>query len=362
MTEGAYWYWLCNMEGLGIKRLSLLLEHFSTPERVYEASEGELQKVAGIGEKSAAYIIESRRGEWEKKHEKMEAANIRMIPWASQDYPQKLKEIEDKPVCLYVKGRLPDIEKKAAAIVGARNCSYYGRETAAELGRVLGRNGVEVISGMARGIDAAGQWGALDGGGESFAVLGCGVDVCYPPEQGKLYRLLQSRGGLLSEYPMGMPPHAANFPPRNRIISAMADIVVVVEARERSGSLITVDFALNQGKEIFAVPGRLTDALSRGCNELIKHGAGIVTAPETLLEELGIFFDNFSKNNKTNKILLAEKENMLYSGLDLTPKNIQMLATETGLSLAETTECLLDLQLKGLVLEPYRNYYVKKDL
>lgn len=213
-------------------------------------------------------------------------AGIRMVERGERDYPARLLEIPDPPERLYVLGRLPEEKVPSVAIIGARECSEYGSYVAARLGECMGRNGIQVISGMARGIDGIGQTAALDAGGSSFAVLGSGVDVCYPARNRRLYERLRERGGVLSEYPPGTPALSRNFPPRNRIVSGLADAVVVVEAREKSGTLITVDMALEQGKEVYAVPGRVTDALSSGCNRLVKLGAAVLLDPEELAEEL----------------------------------------------------------------------------
>lgn len=213
-------------------------------------------------------------------------AGIRMVERGERDYPARLLEIPDPPERLYVLGKLPEEKVPSVAIIGARECSEYGNYVAARLGECMGRNGIQVVSGMARGIDGIGQTAALDAGGSSFAVLGSGVDVCYPARNRRLYERLRERGGVLSEYPPGTPALSRNFPPRNRIVSGLADAVVVVEAREKSGTLITVDMALEQGKEVYAVPGRVTDALSSGCNRLVKLGAAVLLDPEELAEEL----------------------------------------------------------------------------
>lgn len=201
-------------------------------------------------------------------------------------YPARLKNIPDAPKVLYVLGELPEEEALSVAIVGARDCSEYGRFVAEELGRLLGSSGISVVSGMARGIDGISQTAALDGGGKSYGVLGCGVDICYPKENRRLYERLKANGGILSEYAPGTPAAAFHFPPRNRIVSGLADVVVVIEARAKSGTLITVDMALEQGREVYVVPGRVTDRLSDGCNRLLKQGAGILLSPEEFLTEL----------------------------------------------------------------------------
>ena len=201
-------------------------------------------------------------------------------------YPERLKGIPDAPAGLYVMGKLPAESDITVAVIGARDCSDYGRYVAERLGTFLGERGVAVVSGMARGIDGISQWAALEAGGSSIGVLGCGVDICYPAKNRKLYDRLLKQGAVLSEYPPGTPPRPMNFPIRNRIVSGLADGVVVIEARDKSGTLITVDMALEQGREVFVVPGRITDGLSVGCNRLIRQGAGILLSPEELLEEL----------------------------------------------------------------------------
>lgn len=211
---------------------------------------------------------------------------IRFITPFEKEYPERLHNIPDAPAGLYARGRLPVKKDVTVAVIGARDCSDYGKYVAEHLGDFLGRNGVTVVSGMARGIDGISQWAALEAGGNSIGVLGCGVDICYPAGNKVLFQRLLEQGTIFSEYPPGTPPRAMNFPARNRIVSGLADAVVVVEARNRSGTLITVDMALEQGKEVFVVPGRVTDRLSDGCNKLIKQGAGILLSPEELLEEL----------------------------------------------------------------------------
>ncbi len=211
-----------------------------------------------------------------------------IIQYRKEDpgYPERLKNISGAPKKLYVLGSLPEEGRLSVAVIGARDCSEYGKYVAKELGTALGGSGISVISGMARGIDGISQEAALDAGGSSYAVLGCGVDICYPEANRQLYERLKSGGGIISEYPPGAPALACHFPPRNRIVSGLADVVVVIEARIKSGTLITVDMALEQGREVYVVPGRLTDRLSDGCNRLIKQGAGILLSPEDFVREL----------------------------------------------------------------------------
>lgn len=210
----------------------------------------------------------------------------RYIRRTDEEFPEKLRQIKNPPEGIYVRGQLPAEDKPTVAIIGARRCSTYGREMAEWFAGELAAAGVQVVSGMAAGVDGIAQRASLRAGGRSFGVLGCGTDICYPTDNRDLYETLQKCGGILSEYAPGTPPDAFHFPMRNRIISGISDAVLVVEAKERSGTLITVDFALEQGREVFVLPGRITDSLSAGCNRLLRQGAGIALSPKDILEEM----------------------------------------------------------------------------
>lgn len=275
-------------------------------------------------------------------------------------YPQKLKNISDAPSGIYVQGNLPDPSVPAVAIVGARMCSSYGKKQAYEFAKYLAGYGVAVISGLARGIDGYAHEGALDGGGKTYAVLGCGLDHCYPVEHRGLWnRIVSQGGGIVSEFPACTPPKPWHFPMRNRIISAMADLVLVVEAKEKSGSLITADCALEQGKTVYALPGRVGDALSLGCNRLISQGAGIAYSPEFLLEELHIDKAKAGCKMEKNKFGLASNLNLVYSCLGFEPQNLDEIVRKTGLSIARVSEILLKLELDGYIEQAGKNNFVK---
>lgn len=287
--EKPYIHWLCQSLGTGNRGFLRALAALGPPREIYRlAAAGKLagrlaerfqEKAVLLSENSQTYDI---HGEYER----LTGRGIHLTAQGEEDYPSRLSEIPDKPYALYYAGNLPPEGKRAVALIGARDCSEYGRYMAGQFGAALARAGVQVISGMARGIDSIGQERALSEGGYSMGVLGCGVDVCYPRENRGLYEALLADGGVCSEYPPGVEPRAMLFPPRNRIISGLADAVLVIEAREKSGTLITVDMALEQGREVYALPGRATDPLSGGCNRLIRQGAGLVSTPEELLEEL----------------------------------------------------------------------------
>ncbi len=271
-------------------------------------------------------------------------------------YPERLKMIPHSPRGLYIKGEIPRDDHPSVAIAGARACSSYGKHQAFEYAKILAEHGIQIISGLAYGIDASAHEGALAGGGETFAVLGCGVDICYPKENYPLYRdMLANGGGVLSEFSPGSAPQSWHFPIRNRLISGLADALLIVEAREKSGSLITADYALDQGKTVFALPGRVSDALSRGCNYLLYQGAGIAYEPACILQELGICEEKSEKKEKK----FTEEEQGVYDFLEIQPKSLGELVEETGLIMPVLSGILLSLQSKGSAEESYRNYWRK---
>lgn len=285
---------------------------------------------------------------------------IRQISSKSAEYPQKLNNYPKMPEILFAKGNLPDAKKPTAAIVGARACSPYGRIQAFRYAKILSSAGVQIISGMAYGIDAEAHKGALEGGTPTYAVLAGGVDICYPSGNRPLYaRILRENGGILSEQPPGMRARNYFFPARNRIISGLADLVLIVEAREKSGSLITAQWALDQGKIVYAVPGPVNEALSMGCHKLIYDGAGIAYSPEILLRELGLNCENKVKSPEKNDLGLASDLKLVYSCLDLRPKNLDHIIRKTGFSPGKTAGILGQLILMGLVKETGRQYYIR---
>ena len=286
---------------------------------------------------------------------------IRQISSKSAEYPQKLNNYPKMPEILFAKGNLPDAKKPTAAIVGARACSPYGRIQAFRYAKILSSAGVQIISGMAYGIDAEAHKGALEGGTPTYAVLAGGVDICYPSGNRPLYaRILRENGGILSEQPPGMRARNYFFPARNRIISGLADLVLIVEAREKSGSLITAQWALDQGKIVYAVPGPVNEALSMGCHKLIYDGAGIAYSPEILLRELGFNCENKVKSPEKNDLGLASDLKLVYSCLDVRPKSTDFLIQKTGLPPEKIGSLLLELKLSGLVREIGRHYYIKE--
>lgn len=288
--EQSYAYWLM-CAPIGDSAKSRLLLRFGRPSGVFEASEKALlDSNLSIGKKERwiAYIKERQEENVKREYEKLQIKGILFYPEYHPHYPAKLLSIPARPFGIFVKGKLPDVRQRSLAIVGARDCSEYGQYVARHFAEKMAQNGVAVISGLARGIDGIAQRAAMEAGGESFGVLGSGADICYPKSNEKLYRMCMEHGGILSTYLPGTPPTPNLFPPRNRIISGLSDGILIIEAREKSGTIITADLALEQGKDVFVIPGRVTDRLSDGCNSLIRQGASLIQSPEQLLEELHI--------------------------------------------------------------------------
>ena len=354
-----YEYWFANIKGLGNKEKFQIRSSIKKAEELYYMEEKAIEKIVGKKEKCQA-VMESIRS-WQLNEEcaALERKGVQFVTRINPKYPQRLTEISAPPYVLYYKGKLPLEGTISVAIVGARQCSAYGEAMAKRFADVLANAGVQIVSGMARGIDGISQRAAIQSRGSSFAVLGCGVDICYPRENYKLYQELQISGGIISEQPIGVQPQRNFFPARNRIISGLADIVLVIEAKKESGSLITADMALEQGKDVYALPGNITSCLSEGCNQLIKQGADILISPDELLKDLGIFHDEKFGKLAENKIVLESTEKLVYSCLDFEPRSLNILLEQTRLQISALLDHLVVLQLKGYVREVSKNYYVK---
>lgn len=296
-----FFYWLLRIPELGYsnKTLFSLMRCVNSPEEIFYLHPREVDSLTeqGLLQESMGEKLKEALGKEEPyaAFAAMKERGITMLPFYHPLFPEKLRCIPDPPAALFYMGKMPEENKKSVAIIGARDCSLYGERVAAMFAKSFAREGVQVISGMARGIDGIGQRVTLDSGGTSFAVLGSGVDVCYPRQNKFLYDALQTQGGILSTFLPGTMAMARNFPIRNRIISGLSDACLVVEAREQSGTKITVDTALDQGREVFVVPGRIDDVLSEGCNELIKQGANMANNPEDILAFL------FDREQSTEK-------------------------------------------------------------
>ena len=354
-----YEYWFANIKEIGNKTKRQIRSKVKTAEELYNIEETALKKME-VPKETAHKILQSVK-EWklEAEYARLTDRQVKFYTIFDKSYPCGLKEISAPPYALYVKGELPQEEQLSVAIVGARECTTYGEVMARQYAETLADAGVQIISGMARGIDGISQKSALAANGMSYAVLGSGVDLCYPREHYALYTELQKQGGVISEQPLGMQPLPQFFPARNRIISGLADVVIVIEAKEKSGSLITADMALEQGKDVYALPGPSNSILSKGCHNLIRQGAGILLSPKELLEELGIFHKKKMKNATENEILLESPEKLVYSCLDFYPKSLNQMMEETGFTISAMMQIIMNLEFKGLIKEISKNYYVK---
>lgn len=359
MTKQQLNLWICSVQGIGIRKLRELEKEFKTPENIYFASEKSLCRVKGIGEKEARKIMESKEQfQGDEFLNKLKLLQMKCITWFDEEYPMECRHIYEPPKCLFFRGELPG-QGVRIAIVGARNCSVYGKEMARKFSFDLARAGVAVVSGMARGIDGWAHQGALEANGKTYAILGNSAEICYPAEHERLYQSIMKQGGVLSEYPPGTKADPRFFPMRNRIIGALSRGVLVVEAKKKSGSLITAEQALEQGKDVFVVPGRIGDSLSEGCNNLIKQGAYLVTSPEEILEFYGIFTHNKKENFTKINIFLERKEKMVYASLSLEPKHVSMLAKELNMESVEVMKCILSLRKHRLIQEIGNHYYIR---
>lgn len=368
-SDRAYMQWLFQAAGMGsggfLKRISAV----SSPEEIYKmARQGSLKDKVSSRYQAKARVLEESAASYDvmAEYEKMTDRGISFVYMGEENYPKKLMHIPDAPFALYYAGKLPGDDKMTIAIVGARNCSAYGRAMARQFGEILAREGVQIVSGMARGIDGIGQQAALDAGGYSLGVLGCGVDICYPPENKPLYEQLIAQGGICSEYPPGIEPRAVLFPPRNRIISGLCDCVLVIEAKERSGTLITVDMALEQGREVYALPGRVSDPLSRGCNRLIRQGASPALSPQEMICELIPDSSMHTTSGQQSSPAPDGVRGRLYKLLDYQPESAEALQLKyadtygSSITISELYLELLQMCADGYADRIGGNYYVRK--
>ena len=355
-----YAYWLHNVPGLGNGKIHQLYQAVSSAEEIYHLPLQQLKKIKGITEEDVS-SIQKRQKKWDidKKWFQLLEQGIGFVSQEQAEFPEKVRHIHNAPYALYYVGKLPDENRKTIAVVGARMRTAYGSQVALELTKALGQNGIQVVSGLAKGIDRDAHQGALDGGGDTYAVLGCGVNVCYPKENHFLYNKMIETGGVISEYPPDTPPAPGQFPARNRIIAALSQCVVVVEAKEKSGSLITADFAIEQGRDVYAVPGRISDSLSQGCNRLIKQGAGALISIEDFLSDLEVSTEINYTQMDFRKNLLEKDESLVYSLTDFRPIGVSTLVEKTGISISRLLEILEKLESIGLIKETFTNYYIR---
>ena len=354
--EARYWIALSFVNGLGDVYIKNLFSAFRNAEDVFKASANKLAEVEGIGEKTA-HAIKSFN-DWERVDEEIEKINnsgFGFLPLNSPGYPEQLFQIYNPPPFLFMKGGLVPRDRVSIAIVGTRVPDRYGRLVTEALSGELAALGVTIVSGMARGIDSMAQQEALRRGGRTIAILGSGVDVVYPAENKKLYREISESGAVLSEFLIGTPPLAQNFPRRNRIISAVSLGVVVVQASDRSGSLISASFALDQNKEVFAVPGNVDRKLSRGTNWLIKKGAKLVETVDDILNEIEVLrgLKGGDSPESFDRLIssLSDREKAVFSVLGGEPLHVDEIIRLTGLETSNVLSLLLSLELNGFIAQ-----------
>ena len=366
MNQTDYWLWLTLNPKLITVKIKKLLEIFFSPYAVYAATEKDFLSQGLLVEAIEHDLLDKSLDNVHKVKEQCEKQGIKILTYSDELYPEKLKQIYDSPYVLYYKGTLPDFDNRLSiAVVGSRKSSAYGTEAAQKISYELAEKGVVVISGMARGIDSFAHKGALYAGGLTVAVVGSGIDIVYPPENRQLMEFIIKNGAVISEYPPGTKPLRYNFPQRNRLMSGLSEGVLVVEAAMKSGTFITVDFAQEQGKDVFAVPGSIFAPQSKGTNSLICDGTRAVTCGDDIIssyntkyqfipfdtavnsEDDGNNTDIKAENRKIDG--LSDEENLIISSLSFKPKKLEEIAKTTGLSVAKLTSMLTMLEMKGYV-------------
>ena len=353
-----YWIGFNLVRGIGPVRLRALIEVFGSVEAAWTASEAALRSMK-LNDRAAENLLQVRRQcNLDAILTRIDHLGIHVLTWDSPDYPPLLAQVADAPPVLFVRGTITPSDEWAVAMVGTRKASVYGREVARRLAEELGRNGVTVVSGLARGIDGIAHKAAIEAGGRSIAVLGCGVDQVYPPEHRKLAEGIAANGALVSDYPLGTQPEAQNFPPRNRIISGMSLGTIVVEAGFRSGALITADFALDQGREVFAVPGSILSPGSAGCNRLLRDGAHVLTEVRDVLEVLHL---DQVPEKQAARLVLPETptEAALFEHLAGEPHHLDDLSRQSGIPIEVVSSTLVMMELKGMVRQVGALQYVR---
>ncbi len=352
-----YWVGFSKVKGIGAARTKKLLEYFGDLKSAWEAHEIQLIE-AGLGNKTIQALFEVRKTlDLDGEFEKILQGGIKICTINDGDYPKKLLTIEYPPPVLYLRGEILEEDAYAVAIVGTRHITAYGRQVTEELARFLAQNRITVISGLARGIDSAAHRSALEAGGRTIAVFGCGVDIIYPPEHRALAEAVVKNGALVSDYYPGTPPDGVNFPPRNRIISGLSMATVVVEAGETSGALITAEFAASQGREVFAVPGNIYAMRSKGTNRLIRDGAIPLLDFAEVLEALNL--DQVEEFRYAKKVIPENDiELLLMEALKNEPLHIDEIKASLSIPMEKISAALVMMRLKGLVKETGNQTYI----
>jgi DNA processing protein len=348
-----YWVWLSLLPGFSYKKTVSIIEKFGNPKVLWDSKEKELMNSGIFNEKDMEFIkVKEYKAKAEEAMKIIQNNNIMAITYVENEYPEYLKNIFNPPAVLYARGKLKP-ESIHVGVVGARTASGYGEAAAYSLSKEMGQKGISVVSGMARGIDSCAHKGCLDGGGHTIAVLGCGIDIVYPPENAGLYERICITGAVVSEHPPGIKPLSFNFPARNRIISGLSSGVIIVEASVKSGSLITAAYALEQGREVMAVPGNINNPKSIGTNRLIREGASAVTCLKDILEDLELttLIEGKSKRkgNSLSDLDLCLEEKLIMKCLSQGEQCFDELIEKTSIGVGMINSFLLMLQMKGYI-------------
>lgn len=359
MSEQKYWLGFNYVSGIGPAKIQALLGHFGSLEKAWQATD-ELLRDIGFDTRTIQSLNEVRSGfDLDKYLQKVESSGAQVVTWESPEYPDMLREIPAAPPLLFLRGQFEPIDRWAVAVVGTRRLSAYGRQVTRDLVTGLVHNGITIVSGLARGIDAIAHRTALAEGGRTIAVMACGIDKVYPPEHRDLaHEIINGRGVIVTDYPFGAEPESNHFPARNRLISGLSLGVIVVEAGERSGALITARFALEQNREVFAIPGNIHSPVSVGTNKLIQQGGKLVMRVEDILEELNL---RLVSEQAVANIILPEsaEEAALYSQLSSNPVHIDELSRTTGMPSSLISSTLTIMELKGMVQQVGGMNYIK---
>jgi DNA processing protein len=355
-----------NMVGeIGSIRLKKLLDYFDKPENILNAPKEKLMAVSGIGEKIADEIYSLKSQDLDKEFTLAKKYGLKIMTYEDKDYPENLKNIPDPPIVLYIKGQLKEQDKFSIAIVGSRRASFYGLSCAERFALDLSNKGFTIISGMASGVDTSAHKGALKQNGRTIAVMGSGFEHIYPTENEELVEEISRNGAVISEFPIDTRPLRQNFPQRNRVISGLSLGVLVVEAARNSGALITADFALEQGREVFALPGKVDSCTSFGTNELIKQGAKLVSCIDDILEEFNLTVSEPTQStlrlDKHSPGNLGNEESHLYDLLSEQPITLDEIAEKTNMNISRLSTLLLKLQMKELIKQLPGKQFIRNE-
>jgi len=364
MEQDLIMLWFSQTEGIGGRKTASVLSAFDSVSDIWEARYEDFSDIPFMSERNISDLIKNRDENLINNFaKKLASQGISYVTLLNEKYPALLKEIHDPPPVLYYIGELPPEERRRVSVVGSRHCSEYGLYVSEKISRELAAHDITVVSGMARGIDSSAHKGALAGGGKTIAVLGCGVDICYPPENRALYAKIIKNGCVMSESPPATQPLAGNFPARNRIISGLSEAVVVIEATEKSGSLITADMALEQGREVLAVPGNITSKLSLGTNKLIKEGAcALASGCKDILNAIGHAETAGGKaaGSEKSELILEPLEKLVYDCINFEPISTAAIAVKANLPVITVTTLCTALEIKACIKKLPGLRYVRK--